>query len=160
MATFKSWAIPILIALGLLALATRAPLIIAIAKPEKTGVPVECKQGPEAFENALGAAPAPVRLGGVPISECLARRAEAGDVQTVGSALVPVASRLAGPARRSPEGAEATQLGYLIGAVRRGSSSSQGIWVNLRQRIESEALGVEEGSEAFRRGERAGRESG
>ncbi len=160
MQTFKSWAIPILIALGLLALATRAPLIIAIAKPEEAGVPVECKQDSRAFETALAAAPAPVRLAGVPISACLGRRAEAGDVQTVGSSLVPVAARLADRARAEPESAEATQLGYLVGAVRRGASSSQGIWVNLRQRIESETIGIDQDSEAFRRGERAGRESG
>ena len=145
------------IALVLLALASRVPIIIAFARDEEKGVPAECKAGPDSIEAALARAPGRVTISGVPLSECLGRRSDVAEVQEIGASLVAVASRLSARARAEPEGPEAVRLGYLIGAVRRGSGRTQGIFQNVRQRVELEALTVAPRSGAFRRGERAGR---
>ena len=148
------------IALVLLALASRVPIIIAFARDEEKGVPAECRAGPRAIEAALARAPGPVTLGSTRLSECLGRRSDAGEVQDIGGSLLAVAGRLSARARAKPEGAAAMRLGYLIGAVRRGSARTQGIYENLRQRLELEAITVASQSEAFLHGERAGRASG
>ena len=148
------------IALVLLAVASRVPFIIAFARDEEKGVPAECKAGPQAIEAALARAPGPVTLGRTRLSECLGRRSDAADVQEIGGSMLAVATRLSPRAQADPEGPPAVRLGYLIGAVRRGSARTQGIFQNLRQRIELEALTVAPRSKAFHRGERAGRASG
>ena len=148
------------IALVLLALASRVPIIIAFARDEEKGVPPQCRVGPDRLEAALARAPGPVLLDGTRLSDCLGRRADAGEVQEIGGSLLAVASRLSSRARSDREGAAAVRLGYLVGAVRRGNARTQGIYENLRQRLELETLAVASQSEAFARGERAGRASG
>lgn len=125
-----------------------------------TTVPVECKAGPQAVRSALASAPEPVTLDGVPLSGCLTRASDAGDLQAVGAAYVEVAAELATDARRDPEGPAAEQLGYLTGAVRRGAATTQGIHEELRRRLEQELSIVDTGSAAFQEGERAGRATG
>ena len=148
------------IALVLLAIASRVPIIIAFARDEEKGVPAACRAGPGAIEAALARAPGRVTMSGEPLSRCLGRRSDAGEVQDIGGSLLAVATRLSARARAEPEGPAATRLGYLIGAVRRGSARTQGIYENLRQRLELEATGVAARSRAFARGERAGRATG
>jgi hypothetical protein len=140
-------------------------LIVALAlagcgKEETAIVPVQCKSGPDAMRSALEVAPGRVEVGGVPLSDCVSQARDSADIQAVGASLVSVASDLAEDANADPQGSQALQLGYLIGATRRGASRTQGIHDELVSRLQQELLVVDTSSPAFRRGRRAGRESG
>ncbi|MDQ3645255.1 MAG: hypothetical protein M3356_07110 [Actinomycetota bacterium] len=132
----------------------------ACAKEERSGVPPACRQGPVAVRDALRAAPGEVRLDGTPLSACLADESDAAELADVGTAFVNVAAELAAAAARRPDGDEATQLGYLMGATQRGVREHQGVNAELVRRLEQEALIVGRRSEAFSRGERAGLRGG
>ena len=116
--------------------------------------------GATTVKTALTRAPGEVTVDGTPLSKCLARDADAADVQSVGAAYVDTASALAAKVRANPHGAAAVQLGYLVGAVRRGASKTAGIHYELERRVEQELNGVDAGSPEFTRGERAGEGSG
>ena len=89
---------------------------------------------------ALGAVPGEVKLGGgTLISECLAENQKAGDLATVGTALVGVATKLNAEARAEPGGDANLRLGYLLGAAERGASQTDGIHVELIRRLTSAA---------------------
>jgi hypothetical protein len=135
-----------------------AAALVACGAEEEATVPLACTDGPDAVQRALADAPAPVTLGGTPLSECLANARSQGGLQTVGGALVDVASELAPGARSNPGGREALELGYLVGAARRGAVT--GLHDELLRRLEQELVGVDTSSEAFERGEEAGRTSG
>lgn len=132
----------------------------ACSQDDESAVPAACKSGPDPIVDALAAAPGEVRLDGTPLSGCLTRSSDPADVQAVGATYVEVAARLAPEARRDPDGAAATRLGYLIGAVERGAGETQGIHEELIRRLEQEASVVDGASAAFQEGERAGRASG
>jgi len=121
---------------------------------------VECKEGAEALRAALAQAPARVELGDTPLSECLTRGSSAADLQQVGAAYIATATVLADQARVHPAGPEALQLGYLVGAVRRGAARTQGVHDELRRRVEQELTGVDIRSAGYRRGYEAGRARG
>lgn len=125
-------------------------------------LPSACRfpDGTRTVRAALASAPGEVRVEGTPLSHCLAREAAASDVQAVGSAYVSVASDLADAARAAPHGRAATQLGYLVGAVKRGASKTAGIHYELERRVEEEANGIAGRSPEYLAGERAGRASG
>ncbi len=112
------------------------------------------------MRQALDAAPGEVRIDGTPISRCVGDESEASDLQDVGTAYLNIASSLSSAAARDPEGPEATQLGYLLGAVRRSAPADHGVNYEMVRRLEQELVRVDTTSEAFRRGERAGREGG
>jgi hypothetical protein len=124
----------------------------------------ELPQGCRAAEDALGAAlaeaPGPVRLGETRLSGCLVKSSDPAEIQEVGAAYLAVAAELAGSATRRPEGAEALRLGYLVGAAHRGAARTQGIHSELVRRLEQEAAPFVADSQAYVRGERAGRRSG
>ena len=124
------------------------------------GIAAGCIQGPAAFRAALHNAPGPVRVEGARLSDCLSEEADGGELQAVGAAFVETASGLAPPARRRPEGREALELGYLVAAARQGGVSTQGVHSELLRRLDQELAGVDTGSDAFRRGERAARRQG
>ena len=115
-------------------------------------LPDACGSDAAVFADALHAAPSPVRVAGVPLADCLARDASAGEVQAVGATFLEAAQRL------GREG-DAAGLGYLVGALRRGAKESQGIHLELVRRVEQEAAPFAR-SAAFERGLRAGRTSG
>lgn len=115
-------------------------------------IPAACTQGSEVFVAALDDAPGEVRVDGVAISECLVPYPTAGDQQTVGAALVTAAQRLRDDRR-------ALELGYLVGALRRGAGPPGSFHTELVHRVEQEAIPLAE-SAAFRRGEHAGRARG
>ena len=115
-------------------------------------LPAACGSDATTFVEALGSAPSPVTVGRTPISDCLAKDATVGDVQLVGSVLVEAAQRL------GEEGA-VVELGYLVGALRRGAEQSQGLHLEIVRRVELEAAPFAD-SPAFARGVRAGRTSG
>jgi hypothetical protein len=98
--------------------------------------PAACLEGSGAYLAALHQAPGAVELrGGVPISECLAENQKAGDLATVGTALVAAATKLNSEARSDPGGAANLQLGYLLGAAQRGADRSNGIHAELIRRL-------------------------
>ena len=123
-------------------------------------VPVACREGSTALSEALREAPAPVTLGGTPLSECIKDTSRGADLHDVGQAYVYVAARLADAAVEDPDGAAAMQLGYLMGALQRGRVGAQGVGHELTRRLRSELARVDVRSPAFRRGERAGRARG
>ena len=126
----------------------------------ESGVPAACKEGPESVRAALRAAPREVRLDGVRLSECLTEGADADDLQVVGAAYLEAAAGLARKAGQDPESRAAVELGYLVGAARRGGSGTQGVHTELLRRLDQELGTVDTRSPAFRRGERAGRSEG
>ncbi len=122
--------------------------------------PAACTEGPAAVRSALARAPGRVELDGVRLSECLTSASDGADIQSVGTAYVETAAVLSPRAQRRPEGPEALQLGYLVGAVRRGAARTQGVQAELLRRLEQELALVDTRARAFRRGERAGRSLG
>jgi len=98
--------------------------------------PVACLEGAAAYERALAAAPGEVRLQGEsPIGDCLAPNQTAGDLARVGEAMIEAATELNAQARSEGGGEGAVQLGYLLGAVERGSEESEGIHSDLVRRL-------------------------
>jgi hypothetical protein len=98
--------------------------------------PVACLEGSSAYLDALAAAPDEVRLAGdAPISDCLAENQQAGDLATVGAALVEAATKLNAEARAQPDGDADLRLGYLIGAAQRGADRTEGIHADLLRRL-------------------------
>lgn len=130
------------------------------ATEPRGGVPSECRAGERAIREALRAAPRAVTLDGTPLSACLADESNAAELADVGAAFVGAGSALAAVAAERPAGPEATQLGYLVGAARRGVREHRGVNYELVRRLEQETLVLSARSEAFRRGERAGRRGG
>jgi hypothetical protein len=120
-----------------------------------------CREGPDPVLTALRTAPGAVRLDGdTPLSSCLTNAEDGGQLADVGTAYVTAAQRLADRAEAAPGGGAAVQLGYLVGAVRRGSRPDQGLAYELVRRVEGEATRADRRSAAFRRGLRAGRRDG
>jgi hypothetical protein len=134
--------------------------LIAACGGEEEEIAGACTEGPAAVRAALRDAPGRVRLGGAPLSDCLNEQADGGELQLVGTSFVEAAAGLAPSARRRPEGRAALELGYLVGAARRGGRSTQGVHSELLRRLEQELAGVDTGSASYRRGERTGRTEG
>jgi hypothetical protein len=98
--------------------------------------PVACLEGAPVYVEALAGVPGEVRLEGeMPISECLAENQEAGELATVGEAMVEAATGLNAEAREDPGGEANLQLGYLIGAAEKGSEATEGIHADLVRRL-------------------------
>jgi hypothetical protein len=131
-----------------------AVLLAGCGSEPSRAVPSACKDQVQ-VTRALERAPGTVRIDGMPLSGCFVAGADAGDVEAVGLAFLPVAQRLA----RDPHGREAVRLGFLIGAVRRGVAGGK-VYGELGRRIEQELAGVDTSTPEFRRGERAGRDHG
>jgi hypothetical protein len=123
----------------------RALSIVAVAALSVVGAgcgepsdstPVACLEGTGTYVKALGDAPGAVKLNGeTPIGECLAENQQAGDLATVGSALVAAATKLNAEARAEPGGDANLQLGYLLGAAERGAGDTNGIHADLIRRL-------------------------
>lgn len=126
--------------------------------------PVACLEGEGAYLRALGKAPGAVRLGGeTPISDCLSENQRAGDLATVGTAMLAAATKLNAEARGEPGGEANLQLGYLLGAAERGAESTDGIHTDLIRRLSAAARYSPDNrppSSAFLRAYRAGFDAG
>lgn len=97
---------------------------------------------------ALGKAPAPVTVDGTPISRCFNRDASGDDIQIVGTMLLAAAQQLSDQGR-------ALQLGYLVGAARRGAERN-GLGDEIVRRLEAEADVAHSARADYERGLRAG----
>jgi len=124
------------------------------------GVPAACREGEETVRRALESAPRNVSMDGTLLSECLDDTTSGGELQSVGAAYVTVAADLAMAAARDPDSRESTQLGFLVGALRRAETGAQGVGAELQRRIEQELSVVDTSSPAFQRGLAAGRRAG
>jgi hypothetical protein len=130
--------------------------------------PVACLEGSGAYLSALRAAPGAVELGGeTPISDCLAENQQAGDLATVGEAMVAATTKLNAEARTEPGGDANLQLGYLLGTAEAAAEKTEGIHSDLIRRLVVAARfapGTKPLSPAFlstyRRGYDAGHENG
>jgi hypothetical protein len=123
------------IGIALIALA-----VLAGCGSPDSSTPVACLEGEGTYLKALDEAPGEVKLsGGTVISECLAENQKAGDLATVGTALVGAATTLNAEARAEPGGDANLRLGYLLGAAERGASQTDGIHAELMRRLTSAA---------------------
>jgi hypothetical protein len=123
-------------------------------------LPAVCSRGPDAVRVALRSAPGTVRIEGTRLSTCVARASDPGELEAVGGSLVGAAAELARSARRTPGGTAELQLGYLVGAARRGAGRERGERSELLRRLEQEGAGLAGDRGAYRRGLRAGERSG
>lgn len=128
--------------------------------PELSGA---CQAGPEPFAAALQDARGAVALpDGTSLSECVRDAREASQLQELGIALTRVADRLA--ARAPSDATAALQLGYLVGAVREGASTTEGIALELERRITGTSAPMSRArpaiAAAYRRGLAAGARGG
>lgn len=125
--------------------------------------PVACLEGAAPYEEALGGAPGEVLLGGeTPIGDCLASNQQPGDLAQVGEAMIDAATTLNAKGREGDRHA-ALELGYLIGAARRGAADSEGIHSDLLRRLTVAARFAPDGqplSPAFYRAYRTGYAAG
>ena len=126
--------------------------------------PAACLVTNRGYLRALERAPAPVRLAGTtPISECLVPEQDAGQLANIGREMIVAATKLNLEARRGSEPAT-VELGYLIGAVAKGSDP---IHTDLVRRLNATAQFSQTGGalpasfqRAFGRGYAAGHTSG
>ena len=124
-------------------------------------VPVACEDSAAKVRSALAHAPGEVRLEtGTKLSDCFTRAADPAEIQQVAAVFIDAAESLSPDARAHPHSAAALQLGYLVGAMRRGSGHTQGIHYETRRRVEQELIGVQVRAPEFVRGERAGEATG
>lgn len=136
-------------------------LLGGCARESETALPAACSASPDAVRAALRDAPGEVRIDGTAISACFDDTSDSGEVQQVGAAYLSAAAELSSAAAAAdPGGPEAVQLAYLVGAVRRGASRSQGIHYELARRLEQELDGLGRQVPAVREALRAGREHG
>jgi hypothetical protein len=128
-------------------------LVVAGCGSDKNeALPAACTNGPGAVVKALDKAPAAVSLDGTPISRCFNRDASGQDVQILGTNLVTAAQELA-------DQGHALQLGYLVGAARRGAKRN-GLGAEIVRRLEAEASRVSSARAEYQRGLRAGLSNG
>lgn len=150
-----------LAALGLAAL-----LALSSCGTSDEETPGACLTEGASYRQALTAAPGEVTLeDGTRISDCLVPEQEGGELARVGEAIVDAGTDLNARARQNPTGQSAIELGYLVGAVERGS---KGIHADLVRRLNAAARYSPRGAgllpaefeRAFGRGYAAGLESG
>ena len=144
------------------ALLAAALALGACSQEERARLPPACLEGAESVERALAAAPGAVTLDGTRLSQCVRLAQSDSDLQNVGAILSRVAEGLE---RRADEDRRAAlELGYLVGAARRGAGDNVGLGEELARRLERSTAVTEDApaavSAALDEGLRAGTESG
>jgi hypothetical protein len=119
-----------------IAIAVSALAILVGCGSTDSSTPVACFEGTAPYLVALKSAPGAVELKGeTPISDCLVENQKAGDLATVGTAMVAAATKLNAEARAEPGAAANIELGYLLGAAQRGAERTDGIHAELIRRL-------------------------
>jgi hypothetical protein len=144
-------------AAGLVALVV---LLGSCSREPDAGLPVACGADTSAVREALRTAPEEVSVDGTPLSACFDDTSDGGEVQQIGATYLAVAADLSTSAAADPDGEAAVQLAYLVGAVQRGASGSQGIHYELARRLEHELDGLGPPAPEVREALRAGRAGG
>ena len=138
-----------------------AAALLAGCGNHDVAVAPECSEGQPTIMAALAHAPAAVRLRGhVPISHCFEHAASAADVQNVGALVITAVEHLADRVREAPHSHAAVELGYLVGAVRRGAGTDGGVHYESERRVEQALVGVPTATPEYRRGLDAGLRTG
>jgi hypothetical protein len=124
--------------------------------------PASCSAGARTVLAALQRAPGNVTLpGGTLLSTCVRKSLGQGEVQNLGFSYVAAANSEVRALARS--NAAALQLGFLVGAVRRGAQETNGLQTELVRRLEQVA-GIDgppgHRRAAYQRGLRAGQNHG
>ncbi len=102
--------------------------------------PAACLAPASDYLQALEAAPDEVRLAGTTaISSCLVSEQPSGSLQTVGKSIIDAATELNGEVLRDPDPQTIVRLGYLVGAVQEGASTTGGIHRDLILRLDAAA---------------------
>jgi hypothetical protein len=123
-------------------------LALAGCTSKQPPLPRDCLSAASMVADALRRAPAPVTLaGGTRLSTCVARSDDSSELQDVGSSYTGAATTLSERVARSD--AAALQLGYLVGATRRGVARTSGLAAELVRRLDQQ-VGVD-GPPAARR---------
>ena len=143
--------------------------VVALVVPAACGaedvppVATSCTEEPATITAALRAAPGAVRLSdGATISACVKNSRNAAELQNVGVTFSRAAEDLEALALDGDAEA-ALQLGYLVGAARRGSETTSAYSSELVRRLERSASVDEGGPEvaaALQRGLAAGERQG
>jgi len=124
--------------------------------------PTACSDGARTVLGALQRAPGDVSLeGGTLISTCVRRSLDTGQIQTLGFTYLAAANSELHLMPHSD--AAALQLGFLVGAVRRGANKTNGVQLELVRRLDQVAgVGGPPGPRraAYRRGMAAGEDHG
>jgi hypothetical protein len=116
------------------------PLVAGCGSSGTSATPTACLARTSDYLTALRAAPGAVRLqGGTPISSCFGETQASGEFANVGQAVIKAATVLNAKARRQPASHTTVELGYLDGAVRKGTSNDVEGAVELVRRLESAA---------------------
>ena len=120
-----------------------AVLLLLVAGCSEQGAPApsaECTAGAEEVKRALAAAPGDVALGdGTLLSECVRNADSDAEQQNLGIVLTDVAEDLEAQAPDDPRAA--LQLGYLVGAARRGAPGDSALQFELVRRLEGSVPG-------------------
>lgn len=121
-----------------LSVAVAALLAAGCGAADDPPVSALCTEGPGPIAHALRAAPGEARLGdGTPLSACVDGATTDAELQNVGVAMTGAAEELE---LRAPTDARAAlELGYLVGAARRGAGSASAIQAELVRRLERSA---------------------
>jgi hypothetical protein len=116
--------------------------------------PEACMGDSAALLRALASAPAQVRVGGKPISDCFTRNQDGDSLQALSTGLLGAAQTLGDRARGGNKQA-ALELGYLIGAATRGAQHT-GVAGEVVRRLRAETAVGATRQAAYDRGLRAG----
>ncbi len=95
-----------------------------------------CTESEEAIRAALRTAPGAVRLtDGSRLSQCIRSGTGEADLLDVGMTFTRTADGLRVQAREKQDEAAAVQLGYLVGATRKGAAETNGVMAELQRRV-------------------------
>lgn len=112
-------------------------VLLTACGPGATPISPACTDDTGPIVRALTRAPAAVTLrDGSLLSTCVSNGTDDAELQSVGLAFHTVAEGLRERAQRHHDAAAAVQLGYLIGATRRGARHTAGVMAELQRRIE------------------------
>jgi hypothetical protein len=105
--------------------------------PGPTPISPGCVENEKLVVKALQRAPGAVTLAdGFRLSQCISDGTDEAELQNVGIVFHRVAENLRIRARERGDSAAAVQLGYLIGATRRGAKRTNGVMAELQRRLE------------------------
>ena len=120
-----------------------AVLVLAGCGAEQAVLSAGCTEDDGSVVAALEGAPEEVVLAdGTRLSDCVANGLDDADLQNIGITYHRAAERLRGRAEEGDGAASedaAMQLGYLVGATRKGASGTNGVMAELQRRIENVA---------------------
>ena len=139
-----------------------AALLAGCGSDDGPPVSTLCFESAAAVTEALRAAPGEVALkDGTRLSACIDGARSEAELQNVGAALTGAAEELELRAPSDPRAA--LELGYLVGAARRGAGSESAVQAELVRRLERSAAldgPTPEAAAELRRGLAAGEERG